>query len=149
MASNSRSEIPSSAEAVLGMADHGHISEARDVSVVVLHGLLPDAPALRSFSSMLPQEPLVSLAARPHGVGSERMAGTSACISTFMTDATRPSSTNILQQVGPLRYLRPPVQLRTAAPGAQDGHARQPLSALSSRVSVLGSIPRRLTTFRR
>ena len=34
---------------------------------------------------------------------------------------------------GALRYLRPPVQPRAAAPGARDGHARQPLSALGAR----------------
>ena len=33
-------------EAVLGMATHGHISNVWDVSVVVLYGLFPDAPAL-------------------------------------------------------------------------------------------------------
>ena len=50
-----------------GDGGDGHVSEARDVRVVVLGGLFPDAPALRSFFSMLLQEPLVSLAARAHG----------------------------------------------------------------------------------
>ena len=51
---------------------------------------------------------------------------------------------------GPLRYLRAPVQPRAAAPGARDGDARQPLSALGARpIRASRSSSIRATTGRR